>query len=95
MEVRKTMPMMYNYPFYYSLGNGIFGIWGWVFRLIFWVLVIWLILSLIRHNRHERIHDKLHPEDENLSNLDIIKRRLAKGEITKKEYQEMKKELEI
>lgn len=56
---------------------------------IFTVLIIVLIFRLIRgHHRHDW-HDFMHTE----THLDILKRRYAKGEITKKEFEEMKKDL--
>lgn len=67
------------------------GIISIVLQVLFWVLIFKLIFSLIgHHHRHE--HDETCRIDEG-SNLEIIKTRYAKGEITKKEYEEMKKEL--
>lgn len=53
---------------------------GWILWIIITGLVIWLIYSYIRKNRNERSD----------SPLDILKKRLARGEITRKEYEEKK-----
>ncbi len=64
-------------------GNMIFG---WIFSIIFWIVIIWIIVWLLRDGR---LGTPQHKE----SALDIAKKRYAKGEITKKEFEEMKKEL--
>lgn len=55
---------------------------SWIFMLIFWALVIWLVVYLV---------SKKSPS--NNDSLEILKSRLAKGEINKKEFYELKKEL--
>lgn len=60
---------------------------GWLFMIIFWVLVtigiVYLIQAVARRSKEE---DKETP-------IDILKKRYAKGEITKDEYDRMKDEL--
>ena len=58
---------------------------GFVFMLLFWGLIIWLIVTLINASQS----NKDVPDS-----LTILKKRYAKGEITKKQFEEMKKELE-
>ena len=57
--------------------------------LIIWILLIWLAYLLIKHlinrNKAHGIEGK--------SALDIAKERYAKGEITKEELEEIKKNL--
>jgi len=62
------------------------GDWWWVMALgmtVFWVAVIWLIVRLIGRNgtRRER------PED-------VLRGRLARGEITEAEYEQLRKALQ-
>ncbi|HZX44688.1 MAG TPA: SHOCT domain-containing protein [Candidatus Nanoarchaeia archaeon] len=55
---------------------------GFIFMLLFLGLIIWLIVTLANT-------PPLNEQD----SLAILKRRYASGEITKKEYEEMKKEI--
>lgn len=63
--------------------------WGWfmpVVMIIFWGLVIWGIVALVRYvvsssNKHKD------------SAMEILKIRYAHGEINKAEYEEKKKDL--
>jgi putative membrane protein len=81
--------MMYGY------GPG-FG-FGWIFMILFWGLIIWGIFALIRGasgggccgSHHNGGHG--HKDD---NALEILKGRYAKGEITKEEFDTMKKDLE-
>lgn len=60
------------------------GYFGWIWMVLFWGAVIWFIVWLVRQG-HEPQH--------NDSAMDILKQRYAKGEISKKEFDEMKKEM--
>ena len=74
-----------------------FGGFGWIFMVVFWGLIIWAIVALVRggfRNGHMCGHDR----DNNVrgkdkSSLEILKERYAKGEIDKKEFEEKKKDL--
>jgi putative membrane protein len=70
------------------------GGWGWGMPLIgglFWLAilagVVLLVTSAIRHQGPSRSVGAEEPP------LDILKRRLAKGEISREEYESLKKEL--
>ena len=79
MQSGGMMSMMGNYPAADS-----YGYWTYVWMLILTVLVIvigWLIYKFGIKKPTE-------------TPLDIIKKRYAKGEITKKQFGDMKKELE-
>lgn len=75
-----------------GLGFGMFGI-GALIMLAFWVLIIggaiWLIQSLARGGSVALSA----PSRE--TPLDIMKARYAKGEITKEQFEEMKRNLEL
>ena len=60
-----------------------------VVQVLFWIVVAKVIFSLI--SNHHKNDEK--SDGESASNLEIIKSLYAKGEITKKEYEELKKEL--
>ena len=70
-----------------GMGFGM-GFFGWILMAIFWGAIIWLIIWLIRQNTS---HTSTRVEKDSRA---ILKSRYAKGEITLKEYHEMKKELE-
>jgi len=68
-------------------GYGMMGFgmgFGFIFMLLFWGLIIWLIVTLINASQS----NKSEPDS-----LTILKRRYASGKITKKQYEEMRKEL--
>ena len=75
-----------------SFGMGGYGMmgfgmgFGFIFMLLFWGLVIWLIVTLINSTQSNKKDDSDPPT--------ILKKRFAKGEMTKKQFEKMKKELE-
>lgn len=70
----------------YGMMGGI-GFFGMFLMLLFWIGVIWFIVWLVRQSKNFGSSD-----DETPSR--ILKKRYAKGEITKKEYEDMRKEIE-
>jgi putative membrane protein len=72
-------PMMH-----YGFGYG--GMFMWIIFLV----VVGLLIYFIIHSQKQ----KGQTPTQNENHLDILKRRYAKGEITKEEYERMKKELE-
>jgi putative membrane protein len=70
-------------------GYGMMGYGGMFFGLLFWIVIIvlgyFLIKSLIEHNKNQGVAGK--------SALDHAKEIYAKGEITKEELEEIKKNL--
>ena len=67
--------------------NG-FGILGWIPMLLFWILLILGVVALFRY-----LGGSTRSSDKERSSLDILKERYARGEIDKKEFEQMKKDL--
>lgn len=70
---------------YYDYGYGMD--YGWIVMTLFFVAIIWIIIWLLNQTKH------LEHNSGDISHKDILKKRYAKGEITKKEYLEMRNEL--
>lgn len=72
----------------YNMMGG--GDWGWgIFMMVFWAVVIIAIVFLVIRGISANPGNKSKDED----SLTIAKNRYAKGEITKKEYEQLKKDL--
>jgi len=71
-----------------GLGMGGYGMmgfgFGFIFMLLFWGVIIWLIVTLINASQSNKGGS---------DSVTILKRRYASGEITKKQYEEIRKEL--
>jgi putative membrane protein len=74
---------------YSSNWNDMIGGWGfgWIFMIFFWLLIILGVFALYRYLKdYKQIDTGKKP-------IDILKGRYAKGEINKKEFIEIKKDL--
>ena len=75
----------------FGFGAGMFGI-GALIMIAFWVLVIggvvWLVATLARGSGAAGA-----PSAAGQTPLDVLKARYAKGEITKEQFEEMKRAL--
>jgi putative membrane protein len=73
-----------------SLGMGGYGMmgvgtgFGFLFMLLFWGSIIWLVATLVNASQSSK---------DDSDSLIILKKRYAKGEISKKEFERMKKEI--
>ena len=70
-------------------GGGMMGFgmgFGAIIMVLFWGAIIWLVISLINAGTKKS-------EETPESPLDILKKRYARGEITRELYLEMEKEL--
>jgi putative membrane protein len=75
----------------YGMGPGMMGGWwgmGWIFMIILWGLIvvglIFLIRWLVGMTKTARVEE---------SALEILKKRYARGEINKEEFEQKKKDL--
>jgi len=77
------------------MGPGMMGGFGWMwllpFFLIFFLgLIIWAVVASLRSSGESGGQDSSKTD----SALEVLKRRYARGEINKEEYEEKKKDLE-
>ena len=81
-----------------TYGGGMMNGWGmmnpvmWIFMLLFWGLVVFGLIWAIRWlvARSKPGGDGSHAE----TPLEILKKRYARGEIGKEQFEQMKKDLE-
>ncbi len=78
------------------MGSGAFGIspiWG-ILMMLFWVLIIggvaWLVVWLLQQGRPSPIG----PVAAGSQALEILKERYARGEITREQFEQMRRDLE-
>jgi putative membrane protein len=88
------MLQMPGYGGYSGMGYGMMGggwsIFGWLFMILFWAAIILAIIWLYKQIRGPTVE----PTATGESPVDILKKRYASGEITKEQFEKMKKELE-
>lgn len=81
--------MMWNFS------NNPMGAWGfgfgWIFMVLFWILIIWGFIAFIRWLSESNKNNERTSKDNKA--LDVLKERYAKGEIDKKEFDQKKKDL--
>ncbi|OGM08324.1 hypothetical protein A2Z67_01465 [Candidatus Woesebacteria bacterium RBG_13_36_22] len=81
----------------YGFGGGSFM--GFLFMVVFWAAVAFIFIMLIKGfygHKHVYEHGKDEGDIEDVTSdkpLNILKERYAKGEINKKEFDEIKKDI--
>ena len=74
----------------YACGGGWMA-FGWFTMLLFWAFVIVGIIALVRWATTRTASSGSHAQAE--TPLEILKRRYASGEITKEQYEAMKRDV--
>ncbi len=73
-------------------GMGWGGLWfGSLFWLVILGLVVWAVISIAKKNSEQYQSGGISGKE---SALDILKKRYAGGEITKEEFEQMKRDLQ-
>ena len=88
--------MMRGFGWHYGNGFGGFGIFGLISSILFWIVIVLIIVAVIRYLTGD--HSGMQPDNEMPSPkgeppLEILKRRYASGDINKKQFDEMKKDI--
>lgn len=74
---------------WHDMGWG--GMWfGWIFWIVLIALIIWAVVRMSGSRPGGTTSSGLERE----TPLDILKRRYANGEITKEQYEEMRRDLQ-
>lgn len=102
-SVNESLAQSSNYPCW-GMGPWMMGgAWGWIggiFMMFFWILVLVAVVLLIRWllaaggNRAVTPCGPQSPQGPVESALDILKKRYASGEITKEQFDLMRRDLE-
>lgn len=74
---------------YCAMHSGMLSMgYGWIFQLIIFVIFFLVVWWLLKNNSLKTVPQKQETP------MEILKRRLASGEITKKEFETLKKEID-
>ena len=78
--------MHYYFQPRHFVGYESYGV-GWIVSTIFWAAIVFVVVLLVikAFSSHEAFKES--------GAIDVLKLRYAKGEINKKEFEEMKKDL--
>ena len=76
---------------YYGPG---YGLWGGVLMMLFWVLIIGGIVLLVAWLARQGGPTPLAGPGQESTALEILKRRYARGDITKEQFEQMRHDLE-
>lgn len=78
---------------YFGDGYGFMGGFGFFFMILFWGLVIWAIIALVQSVSRNNTQSVGGPQSDTA--LEMLRKRYVKGEITKAEFEQMKKDLTV
>ena len=80
--------MMWNGPYFGMMGwgGGWLGPFHFIIPLLFWAIVITAIVMLVRYTTGWR-------SERRMPGLDALKERYARGEITRDEYMQKKRDI--
>lgn len=78
---------------YFDGGYGFMGGFGFFVMIVFWGLVIWGIVALIQSVAKNNTQSAGGPQGDTA--LEIVRKRYARGEITKEEFDQTKKDLAL
>ena len=70
---------------FHGMNGGGFMWLEWIFLLVMFAVIIWVVLTTINKNKNSG-----QIIQSNETPLEIIKKRYAKGELTKEQFEEMK-----
>ncbi len=96
IRLKEVIIMMRGFGWYYGNGFGGFGIFGLISSILFWIVIVLIIVAVIRYltGGHPEIQpDNEPPPPKGEPPLEILKRRYAAGDINKKQFEEMKKDI--
>lgn len=89
------VPLIWGSGGWGMMGPGMMGGFGWgfmpLFGILFWGLVIWGVVAVIRGTARTDNSDR--GGDREDSALDVLKKKYARGEIGREEFEEKKREL--
>lgn len=72
-------------------GFGWCGMWfGWIFWLVLLGVIIWTVVTIVNKNQRHSSEGHFHVHEDA---LEILKKRYARGEITREQFEQMKKDL--
>ena len=78
-----------------DFGFGMMNGFGGIFMILFWIVIIalgvWLISSFVSRSNSQTSSGQPPAE----SALDILKKRYARGEITKEQFEDMRRDLNV
>ncbi len=67
------------------------GMWfGWIFWLVILGLIIWGVVTIVNNSRRHDEQNNLPPTE---NALGVLKKRYARGEINREQYEQMKRDL--